>query len=255
MYDHMAESYNILTSKYGEKTHFILASDSNKLKLSPILDISSSFTQVVKVPTRLDPPAILDTIVTSLSKFYNEPITKPPLQNDPDNLNGKPSDHLIVLWAPISCTIEDKARQYKTVTFRPIPDSGLSSFSKWLISYSWDKLYRLKTVDEKAELFHSILYEQVEHHFPEKSSKVSLDDKPWVTNDIKILDRRRKREFFKNFKSPKWQMLNEKYMKLVKKVKSSYAKNIVGDLKSSNHSQWYSKVKQMANVTSHFENQ
>ena len=81
----------------------------HNLKLSPILDVSSSFTQVVKVPTRLDPPAILDTIVTSLSKFYKEPITKPPLQKDPDNLNGKPSDHLIALWAPIS-NIEDKAQ-------------------------------------------------------------------------------------------------------------------------------------------------
>ena len=108
LYDHMAESYNILTSKYGEKTHFILASDSNKLKLSPILDISSSFTQVVKVPTRLDPPAILDTIVTSLSKFYNEPITKPPLQNDPDNLNGKPSITSLFFGRQYPATLKTK---------------------------------------------------------------------------------------------------------------------------------------------------
>lgn len=46
----------------------------------------------------------------------------------------------------------------------------------------------------------------------------------------------------------KWQVLHEKYLNLIKKSKSSYAKKIVGDLKSSNPSQWYSKVKRMSNV-------
>ena len=69
LYDHIAESFNILIAKYGENTHLILSADSNKLNLKPILTLSPALRQVVQVPTRLDPPAILDTIITSLSKF------------------------------------------------------------------------------------------------------------------------------------------------------------------------------------------
>ena len=51
LYDHITEAYNILLSKYGEGIELILSADSNKLDLSPILDISPSLSQVVKVPT------------------------------------------------------------------------------------------------------------------------------------------------------------------------------------------------------------
>ena len=151
LYDHMSESFNILTAKFGENTQFIICADSNKLNLSPILDLSPSLKQVVKVPTRLNPDSILDTIITTLSSHYNDPITKPPLANDPDNPRGKPSDHLIVFWSPISCVIDEKPREYRTISFRPIPDSGLSLFNNWIKCQTWEYLYGLTDIDEKTE--------------------------------------------------------------------------------------------------------
>ena len=38
-------------------------------------------------------------------------------------------------------------------------------------------------------------------------------------------------------------------MSLIKRTKSTYSKKIVGDLKSSNKSQWYSKIKRMSNIS------
>ena len=70
----------------------------------------------------------------------------------------------------------------------------------------------------------------------------------WVTKEIKVLDRQRKREFSKHNKSEKWQNLHEKYINLMQKSKVAYSKSIVNDLKSSNPSQWYSKVKRMSNI-------
>ena len=52
----------------------------------------------------------------------------------------------------------------------------------------------------------------------------------------------------KNHKSQKWVNLNEKYLCQIKKAKVSYSKKIVGDLKTSNPSQWYSKIKRMSNM-------
>ena len=78
LFDHIAESYNLLLTKYGSDLQFIIAGDTNRLNLSPILSLSPSLKQVVKVPTRLNPEAILDPIITTMCKYYCEPVTKPP---------------------------------------------------------------------------------------------------------------------------------------------------------------------------------
>ena len=94
----------MLTAKYGTSLEFIIAGDTNRLNLNPILSLSPNLKQVVRVPTRLNPDAILDVIITTLSKYYLEPVTKPPINNDANT--GKPSDHLVVIMEPISSTIE-----------------------------------------------------------------------------------------------------------------------------------------------------
>ena len=55
-----------------------------------------------------------------------------------------------------------------------------------------------------------------------------------------------KREFYKNKKSGKWQYLNDKFIEKAEYEKEQYYKNIVDDLKTSNPSKWYSKVKRMS---------
>ena len=71
-FEHLENILNFLTAKYGQNTEFILCADSNRLDLTPIIDLNSNFQQVVQIPTRLNPPAVLDTIVTSISKFYED---------------------------------------------------------------------------------------------------------------------------------------------------------------------------------------
>ena len=128
-------------------------------------------------------------------------------------------------------------------------------FKNWIQTQTWKYFYGLQDVDTKAEYFHKLLFSKVEEYFPKKIFRVAKDDKPWVTHDVKLLDRQRKREFLKNHKSIKWYNLNEKYLNLIKKCKCAYAEKIVGDLKSSNPSQWYSKVKRMSNLTRDFDEQ
>ena len=90
LYDHIAETFNYLSSKYGSNIQFIIAGDTNRLNLSTILNLSSNLKQVVKTFTRLKPEAILDPIITTLWKYYQEPVTKPPINSDL-NSKGKPS--------------------------------------------------------------------------------------------------------------------------------------------------------------------
>ena len=76
--------------------------------------------------------------------------------------------------------------------------------------------------------------------------KFCEDDRPWFSKCLKRLDRARKREFFKHQKSEKWVKLNQEFLQKCSEEKEKYYKNIVQDLKESNISQWYSKVKRMA---------
>ena len=86
--DHISDAYNILRTKYGRGLHFAIAGDTNDLKLDSILSLDSNFVQAVQDFTRMDPPAILDPIITTLSKFYQEPLCMDPLDGDQDN-NGQ----------------------------------------------------------------------------------------------------------------------------------------------------------------------
>ena len=85
-------------------------------------------------------------------------------------------------------------------------------------------------------------------YLPQKTINIRPDDRPWVTTELKEIDRNRKREYSRKKKSPKWKKLNELFIQKSEKVKKDYSKNTVNGLKFSNKSQWYSKIKRM---TSH----
>ena len=245
LFDHVAETFHYLSAKYGSNIQYAIAGDTNRLNLSPITSLSHNLVQVVKCPTRLNPDRMLDPIITSMSKYYLEPETMPPINPD-KNSNGKPSDHLIVLMRPISATYSVPPRIYKTVQTRPITESGTEAFRQWIEECRWMEIFTSKCAHRKAEIFQHTLTGAFERCFPLKTFKVCNDDSPWVTKSLKKLDRLRKREFFKNKKSQKWERLNEAFLKKAEEAKKTYYSNIVSDLKTSNVSQWYSKVKRMA---------
>ena len=93
-----------------------------------------------------------------------------------------------------------------------------------------------------------MLLEKLNEFLLEKMFKISSEDKVWMTQDLKILDRKCKREYYKNQKSQKWQDLYSRFKLKCKEAKEKYYTNIVQDLKESNISQWYSKVKRMGGV-------
>ena len=90
-----------MCKKYTDGLHWIIAGDFNVLKDQKIQENSASLKQVVTIPTKYNPPSILDKIITSLHSFYQAPEICSPLDND-QNKNGSPSDHCIVLMKPIS---------------------------------------------------------------------------------------------------------------------------------------------------------
>ena len=242
--DHIIEAYNVLLAKYGQGLQFIIAGDYNRLNIKPILNLSPNLSQMVSIPTRTNPNATLDKIITTLGKYYLPPTSLPPLDNDV-NGNGKPSDHLIIIMRPISQNNCPKP-QMKIIKYRPLPESGMLMFKQWLQTESWSALYQLETAHEKAAHLHRELLAKLDCYLPVKILKIRKDDQAWVNNEIKSLDRRCKREYSKRKKSMKWKSLNDELIQKCEKAKKDYSKNIVNDLKTSNPSQWHSKIKIMS---------
>ena len=213
---------------------------------TPILNLSPDLVQIVKVPTRLNPDAILDVVITNVPALYEEPYTLSPL--DSDGSNGQSSDHLIVVTRPISYETANPTRRCKIINYRPFPDSGIREMGRWLQSQSWKEIYQIKCPNLKAETFENVLMEKINTFFPMKSIRINKNDKPWVDKELIRLDRLRKREYNKRKKSEKWQILDKKFKLRAEMLKTSYNENVVEDLKTSNVGKWYSKLKRMSST-------
>ena len=202
--DHIAEAYHVLNSKYGRGLHFIIAGDTNQLKLNSIFDLNKSFVQLVQKATRIDPTSgiesILDPIITSLSAFYQEPLYLEPLDVDSDK-HGKKSDHRIIVVKPINSINNKCARTTRIIRNRPITQSAIQNMLTWLIEEDWNSVYSVESAHDKAEEFQNKLMTSYKKYFPEKVSKFSNDDQPWMTDKLKKVDRHRKRMFNKHRKS------------------------------------------------------
>ena len=248
--DHISDAFNILSTKYGRGLHYILAGDTNDLKLDPILSLSPNLQQIVKKWTRLNPPALLDPIITTLSRFYQEPMCLDPLDADPDK-NGVKSDHKIVVARAISTINNKSGRQTRQVKVRPLPQSGIVRMKDWFIDQTWDQVYQAESAHQKAEIFQNILVQKLDEIFPEKIRKVNSDDQPWISHKLKQMDRKRKRVFHRERRSEKWRHLNKIFKKEMKSAKSKFYQKTVAELKLAKPGQWYTFLKKISSHDQH----
>ena len=240
--DHISDAYNLLSKKYGRGLHFVIAGDTNDLNLDPILSLSPNFQQIVKNWTRMNPPALLDPILMTLSSLYQVPECLEPLDSDPDK-SGKKSDHRIVIAKPINVINNKCGREYRRVRYRPFPESGIRKMKDWFIDQTWEKVYQAESAHDKAEIFQSMLINILDEIFPEKERKISSDDQPWITQKLKKMDRRRRRIFHKQRRSEKWKSLNKLFKEEVKSAKAQFYKKTIADLKMKSPRQWDSALR------------
>ena len=242
--DHISDAYNILSTKYGRGLHFIMAGDTNDLKLDSILNLSPNLVQIVRNWTRLDPPAILDPVIMTLSNLYQEPMCLEPLDADPGT-NGSKSDHRIVISKPINIIDNKCSRQIREVRIRPFPQSGIVKLKDWIIDQTWEKVYNAQSAHDKAQIFQNILVDKLNKFFPEKTRKIASDDQPWLSFKLKQLDRKRKRIYRKERRSENWRKLDKTFKKEMKSAKADFYKKSVADLKLKKPGQWYSCLKRI----------
>ena len=242
--DHIAQVYNQLCAKFKKGLHWIICGDTNDLKLDPILHLSSNFKQVVQNPTRLDPPRILDPIITTLADFYQLPECLAPLDADPDS-NGKPSDHLMVVMTPISVINNKPARTKRMFTYRPFNENRLQQMQQWIVKEEWTEVSHAISAHTKLEVLQNLLIQKFHEYFPEKTRTIASDDQPFFTSKLEKLKRKKSREFHKHRKSIKWKVLNEEYLIELDKAKKGYYNKRIKNLSKIQSKHWYREFKKL----------
>ena len=192
----------------------------------------------------MNPPRILDKVITTLSAYYQAPNILPPLDNDP-NKDGRPSDHNIVVMCAISVLNNKPARVSKVITYRPITEAGTIKMDEWFKCLDWDDLFHEKNVDEKAHEMMTLIRKKTDEYFPLKQRKISSDNQPFYNLNLATLKRRKQREYSKNRKSPKWKNMDLKYKDMLDNAKRTYYKKEISKLKKCNPSKWYYWLKRL----------
>ena len=180
----------MLSAKYLDGLHFILAGDTNDLKLDSILSLSPNLQQVVTSATRN--LKMIDPIITTLSKYYQTPVCLPPLDNDPYK-DGSPAGNMIAHMRAIDALNNNPARKLKIVKHRPLPESGIKAMGNWIVTYNWEGVFGAITAHEKAAIFQSTLLEKLNSFLPEKIVMFTSVDQVWITPEIKDISRRKRR--------------------------------------------------------------
>ena len=102
-------------------------------------------------------------------------------------------------------------------------------------------------MDTKAQLLNQMVLEKLDEFCPEKARKISSDDEPWFSDQLKRLDRRRRRQFRLNRRSRKYKKLQRLFKRKVSKVKRLFKKKFIDDVMNARDGQWYSKLKTISN--------
>ena len=113
-------------------------------------------------------------------------------------------------------------RTVRQVTVRPLPQSGLSKVKSWMENQSWSEVLLENNIDNKAEVLHQMIINELDKHCPEKVRKIASDDEPWFTDNLKRLDRKCRRQFRLNRVSEKYKILRKKFRSKVSKAKKLF---------------------------------
>ena len=234
--DHIVTNLHYLSSIYPNSA-LILGADKNSMDISPIIDSGLKLRQMVGMNTHGQ--KIIDIIIMNTAKFYNSAVIKPPI--NPDNpLRAKPSDNSVPVCIPHTDRYNPPTRHYRIIKYRPLPYFSIRKFGEWITGESWDSIKQDSRPTDQVEEMQKLLFRKLDEVCPEKTMKVSGHDKPFMTAELKSLNRKKGREYCKRGKTVKYKKLKEKFYQLYKIEAQKYLNKTVDELKDSNPSRMYS---------------
>ena len=187
---------------------------------------------------------IIDVIITNCSQYYAVPeVTSPILPDDPRH--AAPSDHRVPVAHPLASSARPQSNSYSERTCRPMPDSAVRTFMHWIHTEKWDSVPKNGSTTAQVTALEKLINEKVNTFFPEKKIRFTNIDKPFITAELKTLDRKKKREWKKRGRSNLYLQLKSEFQEKFKKAASTYLKKCVSDLKTAEPGKAAATLKRM----------
>ena len=241
--DHILVTTQSLLTKYPN-AGLVIGGDKNNLNISSILDGVPRIRQIVTQPTYK--AKVLDIILTNLHQLYSVPIIVPPVSPDDPLHGGVPSDHRTPLAIPIIGGGANQTKEYSTRVVRPLPDSGIREFGQWVVCEEWSRLTDRLTPTQQVEMFEKMVQDKIDVILPQKTIKFAKNfDKPFITAELKKLDRQKKRQYRKNSESAKYLDLLSQFKTKYEAAAEAYLEKNVRSLKKDDPGKAYATLKRM----------
>ena len=222
--DHMISTLHMLMTKYPD-CGWVAGGDRNQFPLAPLLAALPNSRQLVTQITYKKTGKIYDVLITNMGQFYQIPYICPAVQVDEPSSGAVPSDHDCAVAEPLAGAGGGSTREYTVRTSQPFPQSGLAEFGAWLHTVRWDaELTDDCSSTEMALRLEERLRDKVKDVFPIKSVRVSNEDKPFFSAELKKLDRYVKKEYRQKGKSTKYLRLKTAYDSKYRKAAAFYIK-------------------------------
>ena len=179
----------------------LICGDKNDLHIEKLLSGDPSLRQIVVHNTNKNKDKVLDVVMTDLHAGYQEPVLLPAVPVD-QGRQGVPSDHAGVSVSPRTNLSTSRARpRRKTFEVQRMPASLVTEFGPVLMNEAWNCLLDGMSADEMVGKFQEAASRLVDTHFPKKNITVIEGEKPYFTEELKKLRRKRDRIYQKSGKS------------------------------------------------------
>ena len=157
----------------------------------------------------------------------------------------KKGDHKVPVIYPLDNGSLGQEKRSIERTTRPLPDSGIILFGQSIIAESWDTVQSTDSPTDQDEALQALLLKMLNDTCPAKTVKLRTEDKPFITKELKILDRQRRREYNKRGKSVLYSQLNKRYVRKLRAATQDYLDKTVRTLFDSASGKAYSIMKRL----------
>ena len=201
--------------------------DRNEWNVSPIQAAIPRLLNLQQLPTLNGKN--WDILLSNMGPFYSTPVICPPIRADNPS-RGKDGDHLVPVVYPLDKASLVQVKGWTERTTRPLLDSSIRIFRQSIIQPNWETVKSSDSPTEQDNALQAILLRMLDDTCPAKTVKLRTEDKPFITKEIKVLDRQRRREYNKRGKSVLFTTLNDRYVRKMKAATQDYLNKTVRTL-------------------------
>ena len=122
---------------------------------------------------------------------------------------------------------------------------SINKFGQWITDEDFSSLKMDSPATEHAQELEDFLMAKLDELCPTKTLKISSQDKPFINFELKVLSRRKQREYQKKGKSDKYKVLAKQFEIKYKAAAKKYINDKLEQLKGTKPGKAYSVLKSM----------